>query len=53
MLTVIFPAPGMLYMYTFGNHYKPLHPASMCYAYNVFHEVSLVFELVAFYECCG
>lgn len=40
MLTVIFPAPGLWYMYTFGNHYKPLHPVSMCLAYSIFNEVS-------------
>ncbi|XP_067639807.1 sex peptide receptor [Eurosta solidaginis] len=39
MLTVIFPAPGMWYMYTFGNHYKPLHPVSMCLAYSIFNEL--------------
>ncbi|XP_017481308.1 PREDICTED: sex peptide receptor-like, partial [Rhagoletis zephyria] len=38
MLTVIFPAPGLWYMYTFGNHYKPLHPVSMCLAYSIFNE---------------
>ncbi|EDW27064.1 GL16438 [Drosophila persimilis] len=39
MLTVIFPAPGLWYMYTFGNHYKPLHPVSMCLAYSIFNEI--------------
>lgn len=39
MLTVIFPAPGLWYMYTFGNHYKPLHPVSMCLAYSIFNEL--------------
>ncbi|XP_058974980.1 uncharacterized protein LOC131801037 [Musca domestica] len=38
MLTVIFPAPGLWYMYSFGNHYKPLHPVSLCWAYNIFNE---------------
>ncbi|XP_055844789.1 sex peptide receptor [Episyrphus balteatus] len=39
MLTAIFPAPGLSYMYTFGNHYKPLSPVSTCYAYFIFNEV--------------
>ncbi|KAI8033947.1 hypothetical protein M5D96_013279 [Drosophila gunungcola] len=39
MLTVIFPAPGLWYMYTFGNHYKPLHPVSMCLAFSIFNEI--------------
>ncbi|XP_053950264.1 sex peptide receptor [Anastrepha ludens] len=39
MLTVMFPAPGLWYMYTFGNHYKPLHPVSMCLAYTIFNEI--------------
>lgn len=39
MFTLIFPAPGLWYMYTFGNHYKPLAPISACYAWNVFNEV--------------
>ncbi|XP_061398281.1 uncharacterized protein LOC133333990, partial [Musca vetustissima] len=38
MLTVIFPAPGLWYMYSFGNHYKPLHPVSLCWAFNLFNE---------------
>ncbi|XP_073829438.1 G protein-coupled sex peptide receptor [Musca autumnalis] len=39
MLTVIFPAPGHWYMYSFGNHYKPLHPVSLCWAYTIFNEI--------------
>uniref|UniRef100_A0A1I8PMA8 G-protein coupled receptors family 1 profile domain-containing protein n=1 Tax=Stomoxys calcitrans TaxID=35570 RepID=A0A1I8PMA8_STOCA len=39
MLTVIFPAPGLIYMYTFGNHYKPLHPTSLCRAYIIFVDI--------------
>ncbi|KAJ6645208.1 Sex peptide receptor, partial [Pseudolycoriella hygida] len=38
MFTLVFPAPGLWYMYTFGNHYKPLAPISACYAWNVFNE---------------
>ncbi|KAL7743970.1 hypothetical protein ACLKA6_001205 [Drosophila palustris] len=39
MLTVVFPAPGLWYMYTFGNHYKPMHPVSLCLAYNIFNDI--------------
>ncbi|KAL9880124.1 sex peptide receptor [Glossina fuscipes] len=39
MLTIIFPAPGLWYMYTFGNHYKPLYPPWLCLTYNIFHEI--------------
>lgn len=40
MFTLLFPAPGLLYMFTFGNHYKPLAPVAACYAWNAFNEVS-------------
>ncbi|KAB0792219.1 hypothetical protein PPYR_14178 [Photinus pyralis] len=39
MFTLLFPAPWLIYMYTFGNHYKPLWPISVCYAWTVMHEV--------------
>ncbi|ALC48934.1 SPR [Drosophila busckii] len=39
LLTVLFPAPGLIYMYTFGNHYKPMHPVSMCHAFSIFNEI--------------
>ncbi|XP_063710031.1 sex peptide receptor [Culicoides brevitarsis] len=39
LLTVLFPAPGILYMYTFGNHYKPIAPAAWCYLWNAFNEI--------------
>ncbi|XP_034488620.1 sex peptide receptor [Drosophila innubila] len=39
MLTVVFPAPGLWYMYTFGNHYKPMHPVSLCLAYSIFNDI--------------
>ncbi|XP_049831337.1 sex peptide receptor [Schistocerca gregaria] len=39
MLTLLFPAPWLFYMYTFGNHYKPLAPTSACYAYHIMNEV--------------
>lgn len=38
MFTLLVPAPWLIYMYTFGNHYKPLWPVSLCYAWNVMHE---------------
>lgn len=40
LFTLLFPAPWLLYMYTFGNHYKPLFPIRACYAWTVMHEVS-------------
>lgn len=40
MFTLLVPAPWLIYMYTFGNHYKPLWPAGLCFAWNVMHEVS-------------
>lgn len=39
MFTLLVPAPWLIYMYTFGNHYKPLWPISICYAWNIMHEV--------------
>ncbi|XP_017786519.1 PREDICTED: sex peptide receptor [Nicrophorus vespilloides] len=39
MLTLLIPAPWLIYMYTFGNHYKPIWPISVCYAWSVMHEV--------------
>lgn len=39
MFTLLFPAPWLIYMYTFGNHYKPLWPISICYAWSIMHEV--------------
>ncbi|KAJ8964785.1 hypothetical protein NQ314_004640 [Rhamnusium bicolor] len=40
MFTLVVPAPWLIYMYTFGNHYKPLWPVSLCFAWTVMHEVS-------------
>lgn len=40
MFTLLLPAPWLIYMYTFGNHYKPLYPISLCYAWNIMHEVN-------------
>lgn len=42
MFTLLFPAPGLLYMYTFGNHYKPLKPLA-AYAWNALNEVNKTF----------
>lgn len=39
MFTLLFPAPWLFYMYTFGNHYKPLSPVGACYAYTIMNEV--------------
>ncbi|CAG9116173.1 unnamed protein product [Plutella xylostella] len=39
MLTMLFPAPWLFYMYTFGNHYKPLTPPPACTAWNYMNEV--------------
>lgn len=42
MFTLIFPSPGLIYMYTFGNHVKPLTPIIACHAWYVFNEVSII-----------
>ncbi|KAG8300019.1 hypothetical protein J6590_086507 [Homalodisca vitripennis] len=39
MFTLLFPAPWLLYMYTFGNHYKPLTPVGACYAWAFMNDV--------------
>ncbi|XP_018324154.1 sex peptide receptor [Agrilus planipennis] len=39
MFTLLIPAPWFIYMYTFGNHYRPLAPVGVCYAYNVMNEI--------------
>ncbi|XP_045464657.1 sex peptide receptor [Harmonia axyridis] len=38
LFTLLVPAPWLIYMYTFGNHHKPLWPRSLCYAWNMMHE---------------
>ncbi|XP_028159569.1 sex peptide receptor-like [Ostrinia furnacalis] len=38
MFTMLFPAPWLFYMYTFGNHYKPLSPVRACQAWNYMNE---------------
>lgn len=45
MFTLLFPAPWLIYMFTFGNHYKPLYPISVCYAWNMMHEVSYIYSI--------
>ncbi|EDS31063.1 conserved hypothetical protein [Culex quinquefasciatus] len=42
MFTLLFPAPGLLYMYTFGNHYKPLSPIAACYVWNALNELNYI-----------
>nr|XP_022910723.1 sex peptide receptor [Onthophagus taurus] len=39
MCTLLFPAPWLIYMYTLGNHSKPLWPIGACYSWFVMHEV--------------
>ncbi|KFB47862.1 sex peptide receptor [Anopheles sinensis] len=41
MFTLLFPAPGLMYMYTFGNHYKPLSLTTTCYVWNALNEIIL------------
>lgn len=31
-------APGFFYMYTFGQHYKPMGPVNFCYLWTLFNE---------------
>lgn len=40
-ITYFRPFTGIMYMYTFGNHYKPIAPAAWCYIWNAFNEVSI------------
>lgn len=35
---VICPGPSLFYMYTLGNHFKPLGPSIACYFYTIFNE---------------
>ncbi|CAH2098812.1 unnamed protein product [Euphydryas editha] len=42
MFTMLFPAPWLFYMYTFGNHYKPLSPVRACQAWHYMNEVSYI-----------
>jgi hypothetical protein len=37
-VTILFPAPGLIYMYTLRNHGRPLGPVSFCYIYYFFNE---------------
>lgn len=45
MFTLLFPAPWLFYMYTLGNHYKPLAPVGTCYAYKIMNEVSILYVI--------
>lgn len=47
MFVLLVPSPWLIYMYTLGNHWKPLFPTSLCYAWKFMHEVSTIFvELI-------
>lgn len=37
-VTILFPAPGLIYMYTLRNHSRPLGPVSFCYIFYFFNE---------------
>ena len=39
MLTLVFPSPWYIYMYTFGNHVKILYPLTACYIYHIMIDV--------------
>ncbi|XP_056630831.1 sex peptide receptor [Diorhabda sublineata] len=39
MFTLLVPSPWLIYMYTLGNHYRPLYPAGLCYAWSYMHEI--------------
>ncbi|XP_060520823.1 sex peptide receptor, partial [Cylas formicarius] len=39
MFTLLVPSPWLIYMYTLGNHYKPLSPIGACFAWTVMHEI--------------
>lgn len=52
MFTLLLPAPWLIYMYTFGNHYKPLYPLSLCYAWNIMHEVNTKYSYYVFLLYC-
>ena len=39
MLTLVFPAPWLCYLYTFGNYRKPLQHLAACYAHRIMHEI--------------
>jgi len=38
ILTILFPAPVLIYMYTLKNHYRPLGPTTFCYIYLFLNE---------------
>lgn len=37
-VTILFPAPGLIYMFTLQNHDRPLGPVSFCYIYYFLNE---------------
>ncbi|XP_057672637.1 sex peptide receptor [Diorhabda carinulata] len=39
MFTLLVPSPWLIYMYTLGNHYRPLYPTGLCYAWSYMHEI--------------
>lgn len=43
LLTLLFPAPWYISIYTLGNHDKPLFPPKACYAHYVMTDVIPVF----------
>ncbi|KAG8231602.1 hypothetical protein J437_LFUL011166 [Ladona fulva] len=47
MLTLLFPAPWLFYMYTFGNHWRPLFPLAACYAWHLMNEKQRQEEITA------
>lgn len=47
VFTILFPGPGIIYMFTFGQHSKPLGPEIMCYLYTFFNETFP--SMVSFY----
>lgn len=50
VFTILFPGPGIIYMFTFGQHSKPLGPEIMCYLYTFFNET---FPSMVSLDFCG
>lgn len=42
MFTLLCPAPGLIYMLTFGHHNQPISSIPACYAWVAFYEVSSI-----------
>lgn len=51
LLTLVFPVPWYLYLYTFGNYRHLLHPAPWCYLYNYMMEALPAFFHTASIWC--